>query len=133
MKKEHKILLGGIIAVALLDAIGSVASRQLDFDYARLSYVSFVIYATTGFLATRTVDLKTGVIYGALLGFFDSTIGLKISMLLDANTGDFSYEQLTLVIWIITVVVMIVFGAIAGLIGGGLARLIRNKNTNVQQ
>lgn len=132
MKKEHKILLGGLIAVGLLDTVGSIASRQLHFDYTLLSFVSFIIYGTTCFLATKTTDLKTGVIYGMILGFFDSTIGLKISMLLDANTGDSKYE-ITTVFWIIIVVYMIGFGAFAGLIGGGLARIVKKGGTNARQ
>lgn len=132
MKKEHKILLGGLIAVVLLDTLGSIASRQLDFNYSLLSFVSFVIYGTTCFLATRTKDLKTGVLYGMILGFFDSTIGLQISLFLDANTGDSSYEMTT-VLWIFTVVFMIGFGALCGLIGGGLTRIVKKRGTNAQQ
>jgi hypothetical protein len=75
---------------------------------------------------TKTTDLKTGVIYGMILGFFDSTIGLKISILLDANTGDYHYE-LTAGFWIIIVVFMLGFGALAGLIGGGLARIVERE------
>jgi hypothetical protein len=132
MKQEHRILLGGLIAVGLLDTFGSIASRQLDFDYSLLSFVSFIIYGATCFLATRTEDLKTGVIYGTILGFFDSTIGLKISMMLDANTGNYKYE-ITTAFWIFIVVYMIGFGALAGLIGCGLARIVKKGSTNVQK
>ncbi len=129
MKKEHRILLGGLIAVGLLDIFGSIASRQLDFNYSNLSFVSFLIYGTTCFLVTKTTDLKTGVIYGMILGFFDSTIGLKVSILLDANTGDYNYE-LTAGAWIIIVVFMMGLGALAGLIGGGLAWILKKRGTN---
>lgn len=130
MKKEHKILLWGIIAVALLDTIGSIASRKLDFDYSSLSYVSFVVYGATCFLAARTKDLKTGVIYGMILGFFDSTIGLKISMLLEANTS--TNLELTTGLWIYIVVFMIGYGAFNGLVGAGLAWIVK-KNDAEQQ
>src|SRR5688572_28156502 len=128
MKKENKILLSGLIAVGLLDTFGSIASRQLDFDYSLLSFVSFIIYGTTWFVATRTKNIKTGIVYGMILGFFDSTIGLKISMLLDANTGDHKYE-ITPVFWIFIVIYMIGFGALAGLIGGGVARILKKGGT----
>ncbi len=124
MKKEHKILLGGLIAVGLLDTFGSIASRQLDFDYTHLSFVSFIIYGTTCFFATMEKSLKTGIIYGMILGFFDSTVGLKISILLDANTGDYKYE-ITPTFWIFIVTYMIGFGALAGLVGGGVARILK--------
>lgn len=126
MKKEHRILLGGLVAVGLLDIFGSIASRQLDFNYSNLSFVSFLIYGTTCFLVTKIAGLKIGVIYGMVLGFFDSTIGLKVSILLDANNGDYNYD-LTVGFWIIIVVFMIGFGALAGLIGGGLARIVKKR------
>jgi len=132
MKHEHKILLIGIIAVGLLDAVGSIASRQFDFDYTQLTFVSVIVYGTTTFLATRLKNLKTGVLYGMILGFFDSTIGLKISLLLGANTGDSNYE-ITPAFWIFIVVYMIGFGALVGLMGGGLARIVKKKrSTNPQ-
>src|SRR5687768_12347733 len=118
MKSEHKILLIGIIAVGLLDTLGSIVSRQLDFNYSHLSFISFIIYGTTSFFTTRIKNLKTGGLYGMILGLFDSTIGLKISLLLNANTGDSNYE-ITTAVWIFVVVFMMATGALVGLIGGG--------------
>ena len=132
MKKEHTILLSGLIAVGLLDTFGSIASRQLDFDYSRLSFVSFIVYGTTCFFVTRTKNLKTGIIYGMILGFFDSSIGLKISMLLDANIGVYKYE-ITPVFWIFILIYMIGFGAFAGFLGGGVAWILQKGDTNAQQ
>ncbi|QOR75948.1 MAG: hypothetical protein IMW88_11690 [Thermoflavifilum sp.] len=129
MKKHYKILLIGILAVALLDTIGSIASRQLDFNYSLLSPVSFLIYGTTAFIATRLKGLKTGVFFAAILGLFDSTIGWKLSMLLDANTGGFAIE-VTTGLWIMTAVLVIGFSALVGLLGGALAGIVKKKDTN---
>jgi hypothetical protein len=131
MIKEHKILLGGLIAVALLDTFGSIASRQLDFNYSNLFFLSFLIYGTTCFLVTQIAALNTGVMHGMILGLFDSTIGFKISILLDANTGNTNYE-LTTGLWIIIVVLMIGYGAFVGLISGGLASLLKRRDINAQ-
>jgi len=131
MKQHYKILLIGILAVALLDTIGSIASRQLDFNYSLLSPVSFLIYGTTAFIATRRKDLKTGVFFAAILGLFDSTIGWKLSMLLDANTGGFAIE-VTTGLWIMTAVLVIGFSALVGLLGGALAGIVKKKETNVK-
>lgn len=130
MKQHYKILLIGILAVALLDTIGSIASRQLDFNYSLLSPVSFLIYGTTAFIATRRKDLKNGVFFAAILGLFDSTIGWKLSMLLDANTGGFAIE-VTTGLWIMTAVLVIGFSALVGLLGGALAGIVKKKDTNV--
>lgn len=132
MKKENKILLTGLIAVVLIDTIGSITSRELNFDYSLLSFVSFIIYGTACFFATRAKNLKTGIIYGMILGFFDSTVGLKISILLQANTPDYNYE-ITLALWIFIVIYMVGFGALTGLIGGGIAWILKRGRTNAQQ
>lgn len=129
MKQEHKILLIGIIAIGLLDTLGSIASRQLAFNYSLLFPVSFMIYGTIGFLVARSMNLKIGVVYGASLGLFDSTIGLGISRLLDANTGNY-FKELTTVVWIVTVMFMICIGALVALIGGGIARIVKKSGTN---
>ncbi|HMG94494.1 MAG TPA: hypothetical protein VK589_30755 [Chryseolinea sp.] len=132
MKKEYKILLIALLAVGLIDILGSVTSRLLDFNYSYLSPISFVIYGTTAFLATRNRNLATGVLFGASLDLFDSTIGLKISMFLNANTGD-SVIELTTVLWVLTAIVMTALGALVGLVGGGLARMTKKKSTTAQQ
>jgi hypothetical protein len=129
MKQEHKILSFGMLAIAMFDTFGSIASRQMSFDYSSLSFASFIIYGATAFFATKVANLKTGVVYGAMLGLFDSTIGLEISLFLEAHTGDYKY-QLTVLTWIITVLFMVCLGTVVGLIGGGLARIARGRNTN---
>ena len=132
MKQQHKILLIGLLAVGLLDTLGSLASRQLDFNYSLLTPVSFIIYGTTAFIAARQKDLKTGVFLAAILGLFDSTIGWKVSMLLDANTGDID-NQVTTGLWIMTAILMTGLSALIGLLGSGLSRIIKKKSTNAQQ
>jgi len=130
MKQEYKLLLLGIVAVTLLDIFASIASRQFNFNYALLSPISFIIYGLLGFFATKVRNLKTAVLLGAILGLFDSTIGLKISMLLNAYTGELKYQP-TAGEWVITSILMIGFAALVALIGGGLTRMAKKKNTNV--
>jgi uncharacterized membrane protein YeaQ/YmgE (transglycosylase-associated protein family) len=124
MKQEIKILLLGLLAVVLLDTLGSIASRQFDFNYSFLSPISFLIYGYISFLVTLKKDMKTGIIYAILLGLFDSTIGWKLSMLLDANTGSYDYKITTGFLIFLTIF-MIGFSALIGLIGGLLARKIK--------
>ena len=50
---EWGVLVAGIAAVTLLDAIGSVASRKLDFNYTILSPLSMLIYGTVGAMAAQ--------------------------------------------------------------------------------
>ena len=97
-------------------AASDVYKRQL------LSLISFIIYGTTAFIATRQRDIKTGMIYAAILGLFDTTVGWKISMLLDANTGDIE-NQATRGLWIITAIIGTGVAALFGLLGSGLTRI----------
>jgi hypothetical protein len=129
MKQEHKLLLIGLVTIALLDTFGSIASRQFNFNYSLLSPVSFIIYGTVGFFTARIKNLKTAILLGAILGLFDSTIGLKISMLLHAYTGELKY-QVTTGLWITTSIFTTGLAALVGLMGGGLARMVKNKSTN---
>ncbi|HQV51745.1 MAG: hypothetical protein IPF95_08400 [Flavobacteriales bacterium] len=122
MKQEYKTLLFGLVAVGFLDTHGSITSSQFDFNYSLLSLISFIIYGTTAFIATRQRDIKTGMIYAAILGLFDTTVGWKISMLLDANTGDIE-NQATRGLWIITAIIGTGVAALFGLLGSGLTRI----------
>jgi len=126
MKREYKILVIGMIIIGLSDAVGSIASRKFDFNYSLLTPVAFMIYATIGFLATREKDLKTGVLIASAAGLFDSTVGWKISMLLGANTGSIKIDP-TITIWVITIIFVTGLAALCGLIGGGLARVLKRK------
>ena len=132
MKQEYKILLIALLVLGLLDTLGSISSRQLDFNYSFLSPFSFIIYGTAAFLTARQKDITTGVLFAAILGLFDSTIGWKLSMILDANTGDID-NQASTGLWIMTAVLMTGSAALVGFLGGGLTRIIYKKSTNAQQ
>ena len=119
MKQEYKILLFGLLSILLVDVLGSIASRQLDFNFSILSPLSFIIYGTCGFITTKKNGIKTGVLIAAIIGLFDSTIGWKISMLLKANTGNINNDP-TAGLWLITIVIVTGVAALFGLIGGGI-------------
>ncbi len=132
MKQEYKILLIGLAAIGLLDTLGSMASRQFNFDYSSMSFGSFIIYGTVSFLVTKRKSLKTGALFAAILGLFDSTIGWKISMVLKANNGTLENE-VTTGFWIATSILVTGLATLVGLIGAALARLVKRKTTNAQQ
>jgi hypothetical protein len=125
MKSEYKLLISGLVTIAIFDAIGSIASRQLAFDYTILGFISFTIYALFGFIGTRNKNLKTGVLIAAGIGLFDSTAGWEISMLLHANTGTFVVVHPTLTTWIITIMFVTGIAALSGLVGGVFTKIIK--------
>jgi hypothetical protein len=123
MNQSYKILLIGCLSITLADALGSIASRQFKFNYSHLFFLSLVIYLVVAFIATRKANLKTGILFAAILGFFDATIGWKISMLLNAYTGDVNNHPTT-GLWVVTILIVTIYGALVGFIGGGIAKLI---------
>ena len=121
MKPEYKILLTGILAITLLDTLGAIASKQLGFNYTSLAALSFIIYAAVGFFATKQRDLKTGVLFAAATGLFDSTVGWKITMMLGVNAG----VKITPILWLITIIFVTGSAAVCGLIGGWFTRFAK--------
>jgi cell shape-determining protein MreD len=126
MKRKHKYLLIACIAILLVDVIGSVASRQLDFNYTKIWPTSLAVYAVLGFMLAKNETLLTTAWLTALLGVFDATIGWKVSILLDANTGGLNNHPSQLV-WAITIVGVAIYAAVVGLISGGIAKLLAKR------
>ncbi len=126
MKEKYKYLLIACLAVASVDAIGSLASRMFNFNYIFIWPASVLVYAILGFLLTKLENIKTCVWLTALLGVFDATVGWKISMLLNANTGSVNNNP-TLQVWAITVIIVALYGAIVGFVSGGIARLLSRR------
>ncbi|HLK29271.1 MAG TPA: hypothetical protein VKT28_11890 [Puia sp.] len=120
MKKALPTILIGFLLIALLDSIGSIASRHLSFSYGYLLPFSFLIYTAIPFFVAKRCDKKTSVISGGLLGLFDATIGWKISIMLHANSGD-SNINITPPIFIIVAVIVTLTGILFGLLGWWLA------------
>ena len=118
MKPTYKILLSGILAIVLLDSLGSIASKQLGFSYTSLASITFIIYGMVGFFSAKQKDLKTGGLFAAATGLFDATIGWKITMMLGVNTS----TKITPLIWFITIIFVTGLAALCGLIGGWLTR-----------
>jgi hypothetical protein len=129
MKPVYKLILTGCLAITLGDVLGSILSKQLNFNYAYLFFVPFFIYTIWGIWGTRAINLKNGVLIAACTGFFDSTIGWEISMLLHANTGNIKNDP-TVQIWIITIIFLTGIAALCGLIGGVIASAFKKRMVN---
>jgi hypothetical protein len=126
MKPVFKLLLTGCLAILLTDVLGSLISKQFNFNYAYLAPLSLIVYSACGFWGTRAINLKSGVLIAAGIGLFDSTIGWKIAILLHANTGNFKNEP-TIQSWIVTMFFVTGLAALCGLIGGVVANAFRKK------
>lgn len=72
MNKMLKPTLLGIISIAVLDSLGSITSREFNYDYTSLVYISYLIYGMTGVLVYRsTSKLFISFLAGLILGLFD--------------------------------------------------------------
>jgi len=129
MKKPLYIFFVGILAVTLIDSLGAIASKQLNFNYSFLSVISFVVYVGFAFLLARQSDKKTTIILTGFLGLFDATVGWKLSEILGANTGENNIE-ITTTIMIITAIFMTLFASLLGLLGWWLSKKISKTNGN---
>jgi len=77
----------GLVCITLIDTLGAVASRKFNFKYTYLAILSFAIYIGTGYLlADKHFELIFILAISAILGLYDSTIGLKLSIRLKANS-----------------------------------------------
>ncbi len=124
MKKLSPTLLVGFVLIALVDTIGSIASKQLHFNYSSLYPISYIIYITMPFLIAKQRNRKSAIISGALLGLFDSTVGLKLSIALKANTGNININNITPTVIIAIAIIMTLTGSLCGLLGYWLSTKI---------
>jgi hypothetical protein len=80
----------GILAVTVIDIAGSIASRKFNFSYAKLAFVSYVVYTLIGFSIGLKLDLISTLCGTFLVGLYDATIGLSLSKKYNANWGEFA-------------------------------------------
>ena len=80
-------LLVGLAIITVIDTLGAIASRKLKFKYSYLIILSTAIYIYISYLTSAEYGLFPALLVNGLIGFYDGTIGFKLSILLNANTG----------------------------------------------
>jgi hypothetical protein len=120
MRKFAPIIAVGVITVILFDISASVLSSYLGLSYGYFSIGSFLIYLAFGFLGARVSSWFYGSVVGAILGLADSTIGWAISWSIGPGRPEMEMNGLLIAI---TVLFVMVYGAVVGLIGGALSLL----------
>lgn len=73
------ILIGGMVAVVVFDAIGSAASKQLGFSYGLLIPGSLVIYGVVAGLVARRRDWHLGLFAALAMALTDLAVGWPVS------------------------------------------------------
>lgn len=77
----------GILAVTLIDVLGSITSRKLNYNYTYLTPLSFGAYAMLGYHVSGNTSLSWALLISSIVGVYDGTIGWKLAIMLDANMG----------------------------------------------
>ncbi len=79
------VILLGLLGITIIDTVGAVASRKLNFRYMWLSVLSFAVYIFIGYTVSSQGGLLLAVIVNFLLGFYDATVGNQLAIALKAN------------------------------------------------
>jgi hypothetical protein len=82
------LLFIGFGLVSIVDVVGSIVSRRLNFNYGYFFVVSLAAYTTIGFLvAAKTNSAFLTMIVVMLIGLYDAIVGWEISQKLKAHYG----------------------------------------------
>lgn len=108
----------GVLAVLVLDTVGSLASRRFRFHYGSLNAISWILRIGTGFFAARYGNIKLSFLAGALVAFIDATLGWYISWIIGPGRPQ---SEITAGLIARTVLMVTLIGAALGFIGGLLA------------
>ncbi len=76
-----------LLAVTFIDVFGSITSRKWKYNYGYLTLASLLVYTAIGYHLAPKLSLVWALIVGGLVGIYDSTIGWKLAVLLNANMG----------------------------------------------
>lgn len=116
------LLVIGLASITLIDTVGAIASRKLNFKYIYLSALSFSVYIIIGYLISKQYGLTAALFINGILELYDGTIGLYLSLILKANNG-MDDEQIQKMLGINSAIVMIIMSIPFTLIGYGLAHI----------
>ena len=115
----------GLLTITLIDTIGSIVSRRLNFKFVYLAPLSLITFATVGYFVSKDYNLSTAITCTSLLGFYDATAGWQFSLFLKANSG-LSEEQIKQSSTVSRVVGMIIIAVVLGYLGYIIAGSLNN-------
>ena len=109
-----KIVIGGMLAVILFDAVGSFAAKTFGFAYSLLIPGSLLIYGTAAAMVARRRDWVVGLVAATILAFTDVTLGWAVAWLIGPGKPEAGLTPMTVLGAGMTA---FVFGGLAGGIG----------------
>jgi hypothetical protein len=116
MKTKARLYLSIICVIIVFDVAASLASRSLRFDYTRLAWASYCLYAASGYLGFGYRRFQGGILAGLMAGAADSTVGWALSAAIRPYVP-FDQPHLTVGLISVTVVIVTLGGAFFGFVG----------------
>ena len=116
----HRVALLGMFAVVVFDAIASLASLAIGFNYEYSAFGSLLLYCVFGYWASSVRTILFASIVGALMGLTDASLGWAVSWIL--GTGRWEPGVLTLPTWALIALQVTAVAAICALLGGVVRR-----------
>ena len=108
----RSIIIGGMLAVVLYDAVGSAAAKALGFSYELLIPGSLLIYGAVAALAAAQRDWVVGFFAAIAMAVTDLTLGWAVSWAVGPGRPAGGFTLMTVIGAIMTAFVG------AGLAGG---------------
>lgn len=112
-------LLSGAAIITIIDTLGAILSRVLQFKYVYLSVLSATLYILMGYQVSQHFNLTMVIAINAVLGLYDGSAGLWFSLKLNANVGD-NRDEAAQMLSVSTAIVMMIIAVVLGLIGYAL-------------
>ena len=117
-----RVALVGMGAVIVFDAIASLASLRIGFNYEYSAYGSMLLYGAFGYWAGRVRTIPFAAIVGALMGLVDASLGWAVSWIL--GPGRWESGTLSITAWALIALQVVVVAAFCGLLGGVLGKYV---------
>ena len=80
-------LFAALLAVTLIDTVGAIASRRLNFNYGYFTVLSLVAYTGIGYGIAGVAGINMMLIASLVVGLYHSMVGWKLSKVFEANVG----------------------------------------------
>jgi hypothetical protein len=118
-----RVAILGMISVVVFDAIASLASLAIGFNYEYSAFGSLVLYCAFGYWGSRVRTIAFAPFVGALMGLTDASLGWAVSWIL--GPGRWEPGLLTLPTWALLALQVTAVAAFCALLGGVVGRYVR--------
>ena len=117
-----RVALLGMAAVIAFDAIASLSSVGLGFDYRYAALGSIALYGVFGYWTGRDSSIYFGPLVGAFMGLTDATLGWLVSWIV--GPGRLEPGALTPQAWLVVAAQVIAVAALCALVGSVVGRYV---------